>query len=39
VSVLSRRPRSTPSMPITLPSTGKWLMKILAREGRYVFGA
>ena len=33
VSVLSRRPRSTPSLPIRLPSTGRWLLKILAREG------
>ena len=38
VSVLSRRPRSTPSLPIRLPSTGRWLLKILAREGRFVFG-
>jgi uncharacterized protein (DUF1697 family) len=38
VSVLCRRPRSTPSMPMSLPSTGKWLLKILAREGRFVFG-
>jgi uncharacterized protein (DUF1697 family) len=38
VSVLSRRPRSTPSMPMSLPSTGKWLLKILARESRFVFG-
>ncbi len=38
VSVLSRRPRSTPSMPITFPSAGKWLLRILAMEGRFVFG-
>lgn len=38
VSMLSKRPGSTPSMPIRLPSTGKWLLKILAREGRFVFG-
>ncbi len=38
VSVLSKRPRSTPSMPMSLPSTGKWLLKILARESRFVFG-
>jgi hypothetical protein len=38
VSVLSRRPRSTPSMPIDLPSTGTWLLRILAREGRFVYG-
>ena len=38
VSVLSRRPRSTPSMPVSFPSTGTWLLKILAREKRFVFG-
>ena len=38
VSVLSSRPLSTPSLPIRLPSTGKWLLKILARESRFVFG-
>jgi uncharacterized protein (DUF1697 family) len=38
VSVLSRRPRSTPSMPMRFPSSGPWLMKILAREKRFVFG-
>jgi len=38
VSVLSKRPRSTPSMPMSLPSTGKWLLKILASESRFVFG-
>ncbi len=38
VSVLSRLPRSTPRLPINLPSPGKWLLKILAREGRFVFG-
>jgi uncharacterized protein (DUF1697 family) len=38
VSVLSQRPRSTPSTPITYPATGKWLLKILARENRFVFG-
>lgn len=38
VSVLSKRPRSAPSMPMNFPSTGKWLMRMLAREGRFVFG-
>lgn len=38
VSVLSRRPLSTPSMPIRFPSSGKWLVKLLARERRFVFG-
>lgn len=38
VSVLSRRPRTEPPMPMTLPSRGKWLLKILGRDGRFVFG-
>src|SRR5258706_7514259 len=38
VSVLSQRPRSAPSTPISFPSTGKWLLKILARDNRFVFG-
>ena len=38
VSILSQRPRSTPSMPLSLPSAGRWLLKILARDGRFVFG-
>jgi len=38
VSVLAKRPRLTPPMPVSLPSTGEWLLKILSREGRFVFG-
>lgn len=38
VTVLSQSPRSAPPMPLTLPSTGKWLVKILAREHRFVVG-
>jgi len=38
VSVLSRRPRSVPSMPMSFPSTGTWLMKILGTDSRFVFG-
>ena len=38
VSILSRRPRAAPPMPMSLPSTGKWLLKILARENQFVFG-
>ena len=25
-------------MPVCFPSSGKWLLKILARDGRFVFG-
>lgn len=38
VSVLSQRPRSAPSTPMTFPSRGTWLVKILARDNRFVFG-
>lgn len=38
VSVLSGRPRPEPRIPLDLPSTGKWLVRIIAREGRFVFG-
>jgi uncharacterized protein (DUF1697 family) len=38
VSVLSKRPRSEPSMPLSFPSSGGWLLKILARRDRFVFG-
>ncbi len=38
VSILSKLPRLAPSTPVSLPSSGKWLLKILAHEGRFVFG-
>ena len=38
VSVLSQRPRSTPSMPMAFPSSGQWQLKILARDDRFVIG-
>ena len=38
VSVLSRPPRSAPRLPVSLPARGKWLLKVLARDGRFVFG-
>ena len=38
VSVLSRLPRSAPRLPVKLPSRGKWLLRVLAREDRFVFG-
>lgn len=38
VSVLSKRPRSTPSTPMSIPSSGEWLLKILATDNRFVFG-
>ena len=38
VSVLSRRPRQAPPMPMNLPPSGTWLLRILAREDRFVLG-
>jgi len=38
VSVLSRPSRTPLSTPISLPSTGKWLVRILARENRFLVG-
>lgn len=38
VSVLSRNPRSPPATPVSLPARGKWLLKVLARERRFVLG-
>ncbi len=38
VSVLSRRPRLTPSTPMRFPSSGQWLLKVLARRNRFVIG-
>jgi hypothetical protein len=38
VSVLSRRTRSGPPLPVSFPSSGRWLLRILARKDRFVFG-
>jgi hypothetical protein len=38
VSVLSRRPTSAPAMPMSFPPRGRWLLKILARNNRFVVG-
>lgn len=38
VSVLARRPASAPEVPLELPADGEWLLKILAREGRFIVG-
>lgn len=38
VSILSKRPRSAQSTPMSFPSSGKWLLKILGRDNRFVFG-
>ncbi len=38
VSVLSNRPRSEPQMPMSFPPEGRWLVRILGRKDRFVFG-
>jgi uncharacterized protein (DUF1697 family) len=38
VTVLSRIPRSPPPTPLCLPSTGRWMVKVLARDGCFVLG-
>jgi uncharacterized protein (DUF1697 family) len=38
VSVLSRQPRLAPRLPMSLPSGGKWLLRILARDDRFAVG-
>lgn len=38
VSVLSRAPRLSPSLPLMMPTHGEWLLRVLAREGRFVIG-
>ena len=38
VSVLSRVPRSASPLPMTLPAHGQWLLRVLARDGRFVIG-
>jgi hypothetical protein len=38
LSVLTDRARLSPSMPISFPETGKWLLRVVAREDRFVFG-
>jgi len=39
VSVLSRVPRlDAPTLPLTLPARGQWMLRVLARDGRFVIG-
>ena len=38
VSVLSQSPRSSTPVPMSIPSSGKWLVRILARENRFIVG-
>ena len=38
LSVLSKPVRARPRVPISIPSDGKWFVRVIARRGRYVFG-
>ena len=38
VSVMARPVRSRQDLPIHLPARGKWLLKVLACEGRFIIG-
>ena len=38
VSILAKRPRVLPSLPLSFPSEGLWLLRVFANKGRFVFG-
>lgn len=38
VTILPQHSRSAPPTPMSFPSSGKWLLKIIACENRFVFG-
>ncbi|MDP9160232.1 MAG: DUF1697 domain-containing protein [Acidobacteriota bacterium] len=38
VSILAKRGQPLSSMPLSLPSSGKWFLKILATKNRFVIG-
>lgn len=38
VSILSRAGHSPSHIPFTLPSSGEWLVRIIASKGQFVFG-
>jgi uncharacterized protein (DUF1697 family) len=38
VSVLHKRPRALPALPLSLPSDEDWLLKIIAIQDRFVLG-
>jgi uncharacterized protein (DUF1697 family) len=37
-SLLSQRPRTAPAIPMSLPASGEWMLKILACDNRFVIG-
>ncbi len=38
VSILSKTGGVRASLPVTFPSGGEWLVKVMASEGQFVFG-
>ena len=38
VSILSKQPQLSPSIPVCIPAKGKWLVRILSRHDRFLFG-
>src|SRR5512144_1999120 len=38
VSILAKAGRVRPSIPITLPPSGEWLLRVIALNNRFVFG-
>ena len=38
VSILAKESRTIPSLPITFPPDDEWLVRLIASEGRFVFG-
>ncbi|HEX6324324.1 MAG TPA: DUF1697 domain-containing protein [Vicinamibacterales bacterium] len=38
VSVLAGQPRAEPSLPLSIPPSGQWMMKILERDNAFVVG-
>src|SRR5438552_8998388 len=38
VSVLHRRPRALPPLPLSLPSNKDWLLKVIAIQNRFLLG-
>ena len=38
VSILPKAGRIAASLPISLPADGEWLVRVIASEGRFVFG-
>ena len=38
VSILTKASRVRPAMPVELPSSGEWFVRVIGRENRFIFG-